>query len=92
MKRKKLEILKILFTRILEINSESISKTFFQIGLVFFGALLGGIVSISLSKNLTSFKTWIILISIFFGIALFFNILKHRQRLGELLKKFSQSI
>ena len=78
MKRKRLKILKIFFTRGLELNPESISNDFSQMAVVLLGALLGGIISISLSKNLTSIQFWLLLIIILAGISVAFKIIKFR--------------
>ncbi len=91
MKTKRLKILKTILTRALGFNSESISETFSQMGIVFLGALLGGFASISLSKDSTSVKTWLILILIFFIMSIFFGIIKHRALFKSLFKEFIQS-
>ncbi len=76
---------KLFITRVLEINSKSISETFLQMGVVFFGALLGGLVSISLYKNQTDIVILFILLAfIFFTMAIVFNIVKNRQRFKKL--------
>ena len=81
MKRSK--ILKTILTEIVGFNSKSISNSFFNLGLVFLGALLGGIVFKLENPG--------IIILLFFGLAIGFKIFTNRQRGLELIKEFLYS-
>lgn len=89
MNKGKLKTLKLMLTEGLGFNSKSISDTLFQFGLVFSGALLGGIISISLSKNLTSVELLLFIIFFIFITSSIFKIITNRKRLWRWLKQLN---
>ena len=91
MNKKKRKILKTIITKGFGFNSDSISESFSEVGLVFFGALLGGVVSLSLSTYPAKITEWLLLIAIFFSIAMLFKIIKHRELIINLIKSFRKS-